>query len=109
MNTDDLQILALAANVRKRYPTLTTLDLFILGAVAECGPAGLPLAFVRTQPKLFNTMPAFKPAIDRLLAGGHIVREIEAYQATDYKGRAGRAPRREVIFSIKPQPTEYVL
>lgn len=103
----DLQILALAAKVRKRHLNLTPLDLFVLGSVVECGPAGLPLAFVRTQPKLFGSMPAFKPAIDRLLAGGYIVKEIEPYQATEYKGRAGREPRREVVYRVKPQ--EYVL
>ncbi len=107
MTDQELQILAKAAEVRKRHLNLTTLDLFILGTVEACGPTGLPLAFVRTKPKLFGTMSAFKPSTERLVAGGYIVKDIEPYLASDYKGKKGREPRREVVFKIKP--LEYVL
>lgn len=102
----DLQILAQAVAVQRRYPDLTPLDFRVLGAIQEAGE--LPLAYVRTVPEFLGTQTAFRPSIERLLAAGLITRDTVSYQATAYKGKAGRAPRQEIVFKVKTQP-EYVL
>ncbi len=106
MTEQDLQTLAKAAAIQRRYPGLKPLDFRLLGAIQEAGE--LPLAYVRTVPEFLGSQPAFRPAAQRLLDAGLITRDPVSYQATAYKGRAGRAPRQEIVFRVKPQP-EYVL
>ena len=106
MTDQELQILAKATAIQRIYDHLTPLDFRVLGAVQDAS-GGLPLSYVRAEPGFFCTMSAFKPSTERLLAAGLITRESVAYEATNYKGKAGRAPRLDVIFKIKKQ--EYVL
>ncbi len=105
MSPQELQILAQATAIQRRYPTLTPLDFRVLGAIQEAGE--LPLAYVRTVPDFLGTQTAFKPSTDRLVAAGLITRKSVAYSAAEYKGKAGREPRQEIIFTIKKQ--EFVL
>lgn len=106
MTSQDLQTLAQAVAIQRRYPGLTPLDFRVLGAIQEAGE--LPLAYVRAVPDFLGTISAFRPSTERLLAAGLITRETVAYPATNYKGKAGRAPRQDVVFKIKTKP-EYVL
>ncbi len=106
MTDQELQILAKATAIQRIHDHLTALDFRVLGAIRDAA-GGLPLSYVRVEPGFFGTQSAFKPSTERLLAAGLITRESVAYQATDYKGKKGRAPRQDIVFKIKPP--EYVL
>lgn len=105
MTEQDLQTLAQASEIQRRYPDLKAQDFRVLGAIQQAGE--LPLAYIRARPKFFGTIVAFDPVIRRLQAANLIVRGTVAFQSTEYVGKAHRAPRKEVFFAIK-QP-EFVL
>ena len=97
MTTDD-QILAAAAKLHTKRPELKPLDWRILGSVTTAGATGLPLAYVRSMGVFYGSLPAFLPAVDRLIKAGLVERREVPYQATEYSGKAGRQARKEVVF-----------
>ena len=97
MTTDD-QILAAAAKLHTKRPDLRPLDWRILGSVTTAGATGLPLAYVRSMSVFYGSLPAFLPAVDRLIKAGLVERREVPYQATEYSGKAGRKPRAEVVY-----------
>lgn len=101
--TDD-QILARASQVHTKHPKLRPLDWRILGAIIEGGDTGLPLAYVRTQNAFLGSLPAFLPAIERLIKAGLITRKEVPYQSTEYAGKRGRKPRGEIVYYRTASP-----
>jgi hypothetical protein len=107
--TDDLTI-AQASRIHTKRPELKTLDWRVLGSVIQAGPIGLPLAFVRGQSEFLGSLPAFLPAVDRLIKAGLVERREVPYQATEYSGKAGRQARKEVVFYRTSTPiTPFIL
>ena len=103
--TDD-QILAQAAKLHTKRPELRPLDWRVLGAITEVGDIGLPLAYVRTKSEFLGSLPAFLPAVDRLIKAGLIERREVPYQATEYSGKAGRKPRAEIVYYRSATPIQ---
>jgi hypothetical protein len=95
--TDD-EIIARASQLHTKRPELRPLDWHILGAAIDAKVSGLPLAYVRTRPGLYGSLPAFLPAIERLIKAGLVERRSIDYQSTDYAGKKGRAPRAEIHY-----------
>jgi len=90
--------------LQRLHPELRPLDWVMLGTVAEAGPKGLPLAYVRANPGFICTLTAFLPSMQRLCEAGYVERRTDTYMATMYGGRAGRKPRQEVIFCRTAKP-----
>ena len=95
--TDD-QILAQASRLHVSCPDLRPLDWRVLGAIIEVGDVGLPLAYVRTRAEFLGSLPAFLPAVERLIRAGFVTRKEVPYQAKEYSGKAGRKPRAEIVY-----------
>ena len=104
------QILAAAYELSTQAPGLKSLDLRVLGAVVAFGRTGLPLAFVRTQPKRFGTQTAFQPAVERLIAAGLVQRLEVDFTPSQYRGKKDRPNRREVVYVRTAKPiVEFIL
>jgi hypothetical protein len=101
--TDD-QIIAAAAKLHSKRPELKAHDWRVLGSITTAGTTGLPLAYVRSMAVFYGTLPAFLPAVDRLIAAGLVERREVPYQATEYSGKAGRQARKEVVFYRTANP-----
>ena len=101
--TDD-QIIAHTAKLHALRPTLRPLDWRILGEVIRAGAEGLPQAVVRRAPDTFGSLTAFTPAVQRLIDAGLVARAEVAYPSTDYRGKEGRGPKLEVIFTRTATP-----
>jgi hypothetical protein len=109
MTTDD-QTIAQASRIHTKRPELKPLDWRVLGSVIQAGTTGLPLAFVRGQSEFLGSLPAFLPAVDRLIKAGLVERREVPYQATEYSGKAGRQARKEVVFYRTSTPiTPFIL
>jgi hypothetical protein len=98
------QILAAAYRVHTQTPHLKPLDLRVLGAVIGTGNDGLPLAYVRGKPDLFGTLTAFLPAVDRLVAAGLVQRLEIDFTPSNYRGKANRPNRKEVVYVRTSKP-----
>ena len=103
--TDD-EIIAVAAKLHAKRPELKPLDWRVLGSITTAGASGLPLAYIRTLPAFYGSLPAFNPSVERLIKAGLVERREVPYQATAYSGKAGRQPRKEVVYFRTATPIQ---